>query len=200
MQKRLKDAFDPTPMPRKMYDDLGLAQAAEVPGPGSYSPRLRGKDSSGCTFGAAPFVSNADGQATVHYDRDAGSPDAWRVKTAASQPGPASYTPQSPSRHNLGSTFGLSPKLRGEKQVPSAHDMSKMVAHLRDLPAPDAYSPRELEHNKGFRMVPSKAKTMLEHVEEEGRKVPGPGTYDLSGAFVGPLHNPWRRGSRQVRA
>lgn len=179
-RKRMEDAFDPRPAQRKMHQDTMLAMAAQVPGPGTYTPRLRVKDSSGCTFGATPFVSIGGGSCSVVYDREAGSPAAWKVKTAAAQPGPASYSP-SPSRRSMGSTFGLPPELRGGKDVPSAHDMSKMVAHLRDLPAPDAYSPRNpVETNKGFRMVPSKAKTMLEHVIEEGSKVPGPGKYDLS--------------------
>jgi hypothetical protein len=68
--------------------------------------------------------------------------------------------------------------------VPSAHDMSKMVDHLRDLPAPDAYSPRNpTEKNKGFRMVPSKALSNLDMVMQKATKVPGPGAYDLSASL-----------------
>jgi len=182
-QKRLADAFDPRPARRKMYDDAVLAMAAQVPGPGTYTPRLQQKDSSGKTFGASPFVSASGGGISVVYDRDAGSPDAWKVKTAAQQPGPASYTPTSP-RGACGSTFGLPPELRGEKEVPSAHDMGKMVAHLRDLPGPGAHSPRNpTEKNKGFRMVPSKAQTTLEYVIQEAGKVPGPGKYDLAASL-----------------
>ena len=82
----------------------------------------------------------------------------------------------------MGSTFGLPPELRGAKDVPSAHDMSKMVEHLRDLPAPDAYSPRDpMAKNKGFRMVPSKALSTLEQVMQDAAKVPGPGRYESDG-------------------
>ena len=67
------------------------------------------------------------------------------------------------------------------KEVPSAHDMTKMVEHLRDLPAPDAYTPRDpIMKNKGFRMVPSNAKSSLDHAMQAAAKVPGPGHYDLS--------------------
>ena len=85
----------------------------------------------------------------------------------------------------MGSTFGLPPTLRGSKPVPSAHDMGKMVAHLRDLPGPGAHSPRNpMEKNKGFRMVPSKALTNLEMVIRDAGEVPGPGRYDLDGALA----------------
>ena len=179
-QKRLADAFDPTPARRKMYDDHALAIAAQVPGPGTYTPRLRQKDSSGKTFGP-PHILGADGTMSVaSFDRDAGSVDAYRVKIAAEQPGPASYSPSVP-RGGLGTTFGMPPKLRGVKEVPSAHDMTKMVEHLRDLPAPDAYTPRDpIMKNKGFRMVPSNAKSSLDHAMQAAAKVPGPGHYDLS--------------------
>lgn len=188
-EKRLADAFNPRPARRKMYDDVMLAMAAQIPGPGEYTPRLRDKDSVGKTFGAQPFVSQSGTSAGTSqvYDRDAGSPDAWKVKTAAMQPGPASYSPERP-RAACGSTFGLPPELRElkgrNKMPPDAHDINRMVKHLRDLPAPDAYSPRDpMEKNKGFRIVPSKALSTLEQVIQQAEKVPGPGTYDLSGAL-----------------
>ena len=186
-EKRLADQYDPRPARRKMYDDNALSMAAQIPGPGTYTPRLQGKDSCGKTFGATPFASQsgtgAAGGSQV-YDRDAGSLDAYKVKVAAMQPGPASYSPERP-RGSQGSTFGLPPALRElpgrHKIAPDAHDMAKMVSHLRDLPAPDAYSPRDpMQKNKGFRIVPSKAPSMLEQVVQEAQKVPGPGTYDLT--------------------
>ena len=185
VQKRLASAFDPRPARRKMYDDSALAQAATIPGPGTYSPLLREKDSSaGKTFGATPFttVSGSSSIPSQHV-RDKGSPDAWKVKNAAMQPGPASYTPVEP-RSARGSTFGLPPKLRANKIIPTAHDMGKMVEHLRDLPAPDAYSPRNhMEKNMGFRMVPSTALSSLEKVMQEAEKVPGPGSYNLAASL-----------------
>lgn len=164
-----------TPARREMYDDRALALAQQVPGPGQYTPRLQSKDNAGTTFGAAPFAKQGDpagdgglsggpSSASTVYDRDAGSPDAWRVKAAAAQPGPASYSPNRP-RGACGSTFGLPPELRGGKVVPPAHDLTNLVNHLRDLPAPDAYSPRNpMEKNKGFRIVPSNARSSLEQV------------------------------------
>lgn len=183
VQRRQREEYDPKPARRKMYDDHSLSLAAQVPGPGTYTPRMQAKDSSsGVTFGAQPFAS-VSGSSSA-FDRDSGSPDAWKVKAAAQQPGPASYTPAR-QRTVCGTTFGLPPALGGSKKVPSAHDMSKMVAHLRDLPAPDAYSPRQPTKNQGFRMVPSKAMSSLEHVIKEATKVPGPGRYDLSASLSG---------------
>ena len=104
------------------------------------------------------------------------------------QPGPASYTPSLQKSGVAGSTFGLPPELRelpGRHRVPpDAHDMAKMVSHLRDLPAPDAYTPgNPTAKNKGFRIVNSTAPTMLEQAIREAGQVPGPGTYDLGGAL-----------------
>ena len=185
-QKRLANTFDPRPARREMYDDRTLQMAAQVPGPGEYTPRLRDKDKDmGKTFGVPPSasVSGASSIGEHRYVRDAGSPDAWKVKTAAMQPGPASYSPLRP-KGSCGSTFGLPPELRGSKEVPSAHDISKMVDHLRELPAPDAYSPRNpMEKNKGFRMVPSKALSSLEQVMQASAKVPGPGRYESDAAL-----------------
>ena len=166
-----------------MYDDHALSIAAQVPGPGTYNAKIIAKDSSGKTFGPKKII-NADGTISVaSFDRDAGSVDAYRVKVAAEQPGPASYTPRRPPVA-LGTTFGMPPQLRGEKPVPSAHDMGKMVEHLRDLPAPDAYTPGDpVMKNKGFRMVPSKAQSSLERAMKDSAKVPGPGHYDLSGGL-----------------
>ena len=62
--------------------------------------------------------------------------------------------------------------------------MSLMVAHLRELPAPDAYSPRNpIEKNKGFRIRPSNARSSLEQQILDASKIPGPGAYDLSGGL-----------------
>ena len=183
VQKRLTDAHDLTPTRRKMYNDKMCADAALLPGPGAYTPRMAVKDiSRGKTFSVAPFISstNAASGATSHPDRDAGSLDAYRVKVAASMPGPASYTPSS-KRIVGGSTFGPSQQGQG-MAMPDAHDISKMVAHLRDLPAPDAYSPRDpMAKSKGFRMVPSKARSTLEQIMLDSALVPGPGTYQLTG-------------------
>lgn len=173
VQQRLAKAFDPMPALRPMYDDDILAKAAKVPGPGAYSPRMPTKGSAGKTFGSGP-------NSVRERRRDAESPGAWKVKNSAQSPGPASYSPLRQT-HMRGSTFGLPPRLTHGKVVPSAHDMSLMVAHLRELPAPDAYSPRNpVEKNKGFRIRPSKARSSLEQQILDASKIPGPGAYDLS--------------------
>ena len=157
-QKRQADAWDPTPKVRPMYGDADIRRSTAVPGPGAHSPRLAAVEQSfGTTFAASQFRVGQE------FDRGAGSPDRWKLKGAADQPGPASYTLQSPrgGDHNKpGRSFGLPPELQaswqGETPVPDAHDMNRMVRHLRDLPAPDAYSPRNSkqgpEPNKAFRM------------------------------------------------
>lgn len=178
-RKRLADKIDLTPQRREMYNDKVCADAAKIPGPGMYSPRLTARDG-GKTFGASPFGSANSSAA----DRDAGSLDSYRVKVASQMPGPASYSPRGLAAGVGGTTFGLSAELRHGKVAPDAHDMSKMVAHLRDLPAPGAYSPRNpMEKNKGFRMVPSNARSMVEQTIANASKVPGPGTYELEGSL-----------------
>jgi len=186
MAKRQADAWDPTPARRVMYDDKMCAQKAEIPGPAEYSPRLMVKDSeAGKTFGASPFMHNSSqtaSQMSSLPDRDAGSLDAYRVKVASQMPGPASYSPRLTGNRGLGgSTFGLPPELRHGKVVPDAHDMSRMVTHLRDLPAPDAYSPLDpMAKNKGFRMVQPLNSGRSSSSTRGEMVVPGPGTYNLS--------------------
>lgn len=202
-EKRLVDAFDPTPARREMYDDKVLAMKATIPGPGEYTPRLRSKDSSGKTFSAIPFDqsmsnvgSSLDGlesQRLAAEPRDLVSPASWRIKDATTQPSPASYNPlRSPRYGATGTTFGLPPELLDGKTVRSAHPdgMARMTQHLRAFPAPNAYSPRHetanktvadrngMERNLAFRMVPSKAPSTLEQVMTASAKVPGPGTYE----------------------
>jgi len=206
-EKRLYDEFDPSPAPRQMYDDQVLAMAAKIPGPGEYTPRLpaNGADH-GKTLSSTfkPTVSSESSGVPyeIYTDREACSMAEWRVKDAAVQPGPGSYSPRrqhgvSGGRHpeNLtsGSTFGLSEELLGGKVPNDAHDISKMVSHLRDLPAPDAYAvigrtrDQPVENNKGFRMVPSKALSSLEQVMQNAAKVPGPGRYESHSQALGPL-------------
>lgn len=185
-QKRNLDAWDPTPKVRPMYGDADIKRSTAVPGPGAHSPRLAAVEQSfGTTFAASQFRVGQE------FDRGAGSPDRWKLKGAADQPGPASYTLQSPrgGDHNKpGRSFGLPPELQaswqGDTPVPDAHDMNRMVRHLRDLPAPDAYSPRNSKQgplpNKAFRMQPSKTLTPLEVEMKEAGAKPGPGQYEPS--------------------
>lgn len=101
-------------------------------------------------------------------------------------PGPAVY---SPARHDFqsgaaGPTFGPPRRRRGGSKVPpSAHDISRMISHLAQLPAPDAYGvPADpAEKHKGFRIRPSKAPSPLEYAVSQAAKVPGPGAYDVAG-------------------
>ena len=180
MQKRQADSWDPTPARRVMYDDKMCEDAKEIPGPGTYAPKIMTKDKeTGITFSTSPFLvpGSAAAQAAPPLpDRDAGSLDAYRVKVASQMPGPASYTVKLSDRGKGGSTFGLPPSLRKGRVVPDAHDMSRMVKHLRDLPAPDAYSPRNpMAKNAGFRMFPPSG--IAAPVDKD--MVPGPGMYDL---------------------
>lgn len=164
------------PPGRPMYDDKMLQLRAQVPGPGTYSPRLR-NDTVGKTFGAQQF------DAAVTYDKMAGTLDSYMEKTSLTQPGPASYEQKGASgigqarAEHFGTTFGLSPKLMAKyplAEVPSAHDMSRMVSHLRDLPGPK-YSPSDPQPaSKGFRMMlPSEAARSPRY---ERPSAPGPGT------------------------
>ena len=173
MQKRQLDSFDPTPARRVMYDDKMCADAAEIPGPAQYSPRVRAITESGIIFAGSVL-----GTGSIP-DRDAGSLDSYRVKIASQQPGPASYDPKLSSQRGMGgSTFGLSPELRHGKVAPSAHDMGRMVAHLRDLPSPAAYSPRDPQPaNRAFRMMQPVGGRPVSNPKPP--QVPGPGTYSL---------------------
>lgn len=175
VEKRQADAFDPTPARRKMWDDRGLELASQVPGPGEYTPRLSNKDSATKTFGSGVGSSIIWGSRT-------GSPQNWSIKDAKQTPGPASYSPQltaQPQRSTRSSTFGLPPHLSHGRVAPSAHDATTMVAHLRALPAPDAYSPRDpMAKHKGFRIKPSTARSKLEDVMLSAARIPGPGTYE----------------------
>jgi hypothetical protein len=110
------------------------------------------------------------------------------TRGAADQPGPADHqhplaSLESPRGKGTfhsqpGKSFGLPKELVGDKPVPDAHDMSRMVRHLKDLPAPGAYSPRNAaEKNKGFYIRPSKTLTPLEIEMLEAGSKPGPGAY-----------------------
>lgn len=114
-------------------------------------------------------------------------PPRARTESAPFIPGPQAYDKEGPRgrarrvQGEHGKTFALPPEIlasRGyssKEAVPDAHDMAKMVAHLRDLPAPDAYTPgNPTAKNKGFRIVPSKAPSTLDAVIIEAGKVPGP--------------------------
>jgi hypothetical protein len=182
-EKRIAEAFDPTPVRRKMYDDQMLEVAAQVPGPGTYVPGFGDKkESIGKTFGPAPGLSKTSSvieiNGTPGYDMS--NTETWKLLQASRQPGPSTYSPLRP-RHAAGTTFGLPPEqLKGGKEsIPSAHDMGKMVSHLKGLPGPGAHSPRLPEKSRGFHMRPSKALSTLEKAMEASAKIPGPGTYDL---------------------
>ena len=182
-EKRIAEAFDPTPVRRKMYDDQMLEVAAQVPGPGTYVPGFGDKkESIGKTFGPAPGLSTTSSvieiNGTPGYDMS--NTETWKLLQASRQPGPSTYSPLRP-RHAAGTTFGLPPEqLKGGKEsIPSAHDMGKMVSHLKGLPGPGAHSPRLPEKSRGFHMRPSKALSTLEKAMEASAKIPGPGTYDL---------------------
>lgn len=202
-QKRLADAFDPKPARRTMYDDKMCAQAAEVPGPAEYNPRLTMKDSEGGkTFSSVPFASfsTTGSQVSTLPDRDAGSLDAYRVKVASQMPGPASYSPTLGAKRGTGgSAFGPPPERQSGKPVPSAHDVGWMVAHLKDLPAPDAYSPRRAPSALGFRMGPPPSGTVSVASSTRAGVVPGPGTYDLSKG-LSPGRATLIRGSGKVKS
>ncbi len=166
------------PPRRKMYDDKELAQKALIPGPGTYTPRLM-REAAGKTFGAAKY------DPAVKYDKNQGSFDSFKEKMAYSQPSPASYSPrnefsglgQGRTSHHAGSTFGLPPRLMEtypHAEVPSAHDMERMVSHLREIPGPGSHTPREPQpRNLAFRMAtPSGARGAL------NGGTPGPGSYE----------------------
>lgn len=177
--KRNADAWDPTPKVRPMYGDVDIARSAKIPGPGAHSPRFAAIESFGTKFSRSHFDKSQ------HYDRDQLFGRAGETKGAADTPGPASYQSLDSPRGNVthhskkGKTFGLPKELVGDAPVPDAHDMSRMVRHLKDLPAPDAYSPRNpAEKNKAFYMRPSNALSPLEVEMLECGTKPGPGAYD----------------------
>jgi hypothetical protein len=171
------------PPRRKMYDDKELAEKATIPGPGTYTPRLTNLNDghaifSGKTFGAAKY------DPAIKYDKMKGTQDSYMEKMAPFQPGPGSYSPRSKNT-GLGkiraipveTSFGLPPRLMEKyphAEVPSAHDMGRMVAHLRDMPGPGAHTPREPRRSLGFWMGPPSRRTI---VPIDGGP-PGPGTYE----------------------
>lgn len=163
--KRQHEAWDPTPVARAMYDDQELRARAAIPGPGSYTPKSEP--------GIRLTVGRTIGGVGVDFESKTRSP------------GPAAYLPvhvPPPS----GSTFGLPPKLRKGRfkggEVPSAHDIGYMVDHLRDLPAPGHYHPRNhLARNRGFYMHRPKQASAT----SPSSTTPGPGTYNTAGNMIG---------------
>jgi len=192
-QRRATVAFQKQHEPpgRAMFNDKTLSLAAQIPGPGQYTPRMNlgvGRNShskAGRTFGE--------------------SADQWPVQKACvalnhlsagkDAPGPDFYSPRRDARravngHSGGKTFGLPEDLR-PTTVPSAHDISYMTKHLEGLPAPDAYSPQGSARGptggsvcrRPF--VPSNARSYLEQVQLNSSWVPGPGTYETGETFKG---------------
>ena len=160
------------PPRRKMYDDDMMAMRALVPGPGAHSPGMpaHARAGQGRSFASCKYSRS------VRYDREVDPV----VKYAGTIPWPSSYSPELlPQGETQGRSFALPPeRLRG-KPVPSAHDVD-YTGGRRDLPAPDAYSPRPIDKRepRSFKMVPSSARTMLEQVILEAAETPGPGAYD----------------------
>jgi hypothetical protein len=174
LKKRQHENFDPTPKLRPMYDDHRLASAAQIPGPGTYTPRSKAIGEFGTTFAKSDFSPE------MTHDRGAGSPDRWKLRNAMNEPSPASYN-TAPRRGVAGTTFGLPPELLSGRVVPDAHNMMQTVAYLAEIPGPGAHSPRNMNQKKNAcRWVPGKTYSGLELAIAQSAKVPGPGTYEPS--------------------
>ena len=138
-EKRIAEAFDPTPVRRKMYDDQMLEVAAQVPGPGTCVPglwRQEGVDRQDVRSGAGTLETSSVIEINGTPGYDMSNTETWKLLQASRQPGldVLAVAPAARGRHDL----GLPPEqLKGGKEsIPSAHDMGKMVSHLKGLPGP----------------------------------------------------------------
>lgn len=213
-QKRRTRVFQEAqkePPRRKMYDDKELANKALVPGPGTYTPKLSHQVYKGYAGGTGgkTFGAGNNYKPTTKYNKFQGSSDYYMEKLAASQPSAASYSPrmessglgQGRTSHPSGTSFGLPPHLMEtyrHAEVPSAHDMERMVNHLRDNPGPGQHSPRDPQRNLAFRMVDPGSGRAFAHAQAASARgtssaasdsavsaappldkgTPGPGTYE----------------------
>ena len=157
-------------------DLLSLLLTCINPSPTSHSTDF------GTTFARSQFSPRAK------YDKGAGSPDRWALNAAKDRPGPPTYNVKIKSRSNgfvpsgtapTGTTFGLDPSL-GRGKPKDAHDIMQTVEYLRDLPAPDMYSPDILEPIKVpcVKIMPTKELSTLERAMANSALVPGPGAYE----------------------